>query len=175
MADAAWLAEFIRDVPDFPKPGIVFKDITPLLADAAALSAAVEGLASPFAADGIDKVVGIEARGFILAAPVALALDAGFVPVRKAGKLPSGVTSATYELEYGTDTLEIHGDAIAAGERVLVVDDVIATGGTAAATAGLVEDLGAVVVGLSFVIELAFLAGMERLTGRRTTALVSYT
>ncbi len=174
MADPAWLAARIRDVPGFPRAGIVFKDITPLLADAAALSATVEGLVSPRLDAGVDKVVGIEARGFILAAPVALALGAGFVPVRKAGKLPAQVRAESYDLEYGTDTLEVHDDALAPGERVLIVDDVIATGGTAAATARLVEGAGAVVAGLAFVIELASLAGRERLAGYPTSSLVTF-
>jgi adenine phosphoribosyltransferase len=155
----------IRDVPDYPKPGIVFKDITPLLADPAAFEATVAALGEPWqgATPSVDKVVGIEARGFILAAPVALALGAGFVPVRKAGKLPSEVLSRSYALEYGEATLEVHRDAFVAGERVLVVDDVLATGGTVEATTGLVREAGAEVVGVSVLLELAFLSGRARL------------
>jgi adenine phosphoribosyltransferase len=155
----------IRDVPDYPKPGIVFKDITPLLADPAAFESTVEALGKPWggASPPVDKVVGIEARGFILAAPVALALGAGFVPVRKAGKLPSRVLSRSYALEYGEATLQVHQDAFAPGERVLVVDDVLATGGTVEATTGLIREAGAQVVGVSVLLELAFLSGRERL------------
>ena len=174
MGDAAWLRDHIRDIPDFPKPGIVFRDITPLLADAAAFRTTVDALAEHWAGRRIDKVLGIEARGFILAAPVAYLLSAGFVPVRKAGKLPSRIETEEYELEYGTDLLEIHGDALAPGEQVLVVDDVVATGGTAAAAARLVERLGATVAGLSFVIELDFLHGRRRLEGREAVSLVHY-
>jgi adenine phosphoribosyltransferase len=164
----------IRDIPDFPEPGVVFKDITPLLADGPALRASVDAIAAPFAGDGIDKVIGVEARGFILAAPVAATLGVGFVPVRKPGKLPWQVEHEEYALEYGTDRLEIHRDAVGAGERVLIVDDVMATGGTAAAAASLVERLGAEVVGLSFLIELAFLSGRERLPGRRISTVLTY-
>ena len=174
MGDAAWLKDRIRDIPDFPKPGIVFRDITPLLSDAAAFGTTVDALAEHWAGRRIDKVLGIEARGFILAAPVAYLLSAGFVPVRKAGKLPSRIETEEYELEYGTDLLEIHGDALAPGEQVLVVDDVVATGGTAAAAARLVERLGATVAGLSFVIELDFLHGRRRLEGREAVSLVHY-
>jgi adenine phosphoribosyltransferase len=167
------LADHIRDVPDFPSPGIVFRDITPLLADAAAfrmtVDALVDGVDRP-----VDKVVAIEARGFIIAAPVACRLGAGFVPVRKAGKLPGPVEGEEYALEYGTDRLEIHTDGLAAGEAVLVVDDVLATGGTAAAAVRLVEKLGATVSGLAFVIELDLLGGRRRLEGYPTTSLVHY-
>ena len=173
-SDAGWLAERIRDVPDFPKPGVVYKDITPLLADPKGLEHCVAALAEPFAARGVDKVVGIEARGFILAAPVAMRLGAGFVPVRKAGKLPWEVLVDTYELEYGTDTLEIHRDALNAGERVLVIDDVLATGGTASAGVRLVEALGATTVGFGCVIELAFLAGRAKLEGVDVISLITY-
>ena len=168
------LAAYIRDVPDFPSPGIVFKDITPLLGDPVAFAATIDGLADPFVGRGITKVVGIEARGFVVAAPVAHRLGAGFVPARKPGKLPWGTESEHYELEYGTDSLEIHVDAIDAGEKVLVVDDVIATGGTAAATVKLVESLGGVVEGVAFVIELAFLDGAARLGDLEHLALVTY-
>jgi len=168
------LEAFIRDVPDFPSPGVAFKDITPLLGDPVAFATTIDRLAEPFVGRGITKVVGIEARGFVVAAPVAHRLGAGFVPARKPGKLPWGTESESYELEYGTDALEIHVDAIDAGEKVLVVDDVIATGGTAAATVRLVESLGGVVEGLAFVIELAFLDGAAQLGGRERVALVTY-
>ncbi len=168
------LRELIRDIPDFPKAGVVFKDITPLLADPHAFEATVDGLAAPFVDAGIDKVLGIEARGFIAAAPVALRLGAGFVPVRKAGKLPYHVEKEEYVLEYGTDLLEIHKDAIEPGERALIVDDVMATGGTAAATIRLVEKLGAKVAGLAFIIELAFLSGRDQLGGCDAVSLVTY-
>ena len=168
------LASYIRDIPDFPKPGVVFKDITPLLGDADAFAAAVDGLVTPYAGDGIEKVLGTEARGFIFAAPVACRLGTGFVPVRKAGKLPWEIEREEYELEYGTDLLEIHRDAVRPGERVLIVDDVLATGGTAAATARLVETLGGVVVGYAFLIELAFLGGRAPLGDARITSLLTY-
>ena len=159
------IAARIRDVQDFPKPGVVFKDITPLLDDHAAFTAVVEALAAAGRGqDGsvvVDKVVGMEARGFILAAPVALALGVGFIPVRKPGKLPWETRAVSYELEYGEETLEMHTDALAAGERVLVVDDVLATGGTARATAELVEQGGAVVHALAMLLELSFLPGRE--------------
>jgi adenine phosphoribosyltransferase len=160
------LGSLIRDVPDFPEPGVVFKDITPLLADHHGFQAVVEALAAAGRdEDGavVDKVVGIEARGFILAAPVALALGAGFVPVRKAGKLPGETHAATYSLEYGEAALEVHRDAFDVGDRVLLVDDVLATGGTAAATAGLVRECGAEPTALAVLIELAFLHGRDRL------------
>jgi adenine phosphoribosyltransferase len=168
------LDALVRDVPDFPKAGIGFKDITPLLGDAAALAAAVHALGDPYRNAGVAKVVGIEARGFLLATPVALALGAGFVPVRKAGKLPWQVEREEYALEYGTDLLEVHTDAVAPGERVLVIDDVLATGGTAAATVRLLERVGAEVVGLAFLIELGFLAGRAQLDGRSVTSLLVY-
>lgn len=155
----------IRDIPDFPQPGVVFKDITPLLADHEGFSAVIEVLARAGRdQDGnvvVDKVVGMEARGFILAAPVALALGAGFVPVRKAGKLPADTHSVGYELEYGSATLELHQDSIAPGERVLMVDDVLATGGTVAATAQLVRACGGTVHGVAVLMELSFLPGRE--------------
>lgn len=154
----------IRDVPDFPKEGVTFKDITPLLASPGGFSAAIVELvsASPRGED-VDVVVGMEARGFIVAAPVALALGAGFVPVRKAGKLPGEVIEETYDLEYGTSTLTMHRDAIKAGSRVLIVDDVLATGGTVVATANLLRQLGAEIVGVSVLMELGFLNGRELL------------
>jgi adenine phosphoribosyltransferase len=156
---AARLEGLIRDVADFPKPGIVFKDITPLLADPSAFAAVVEAICAPHLAPVPDKVAGIEARGFILGAPVAHALGVGFVPVRKQGKLPGDVVAATYDLEYGSATIEVASDAFAPGDRVLVVDDVLATGGTAAATVDLVRRCGAEVIGVSVLIELTFLAG----------------
>ena len=155
----------IRDVPDYPQPGVVFKDITPLLADAKAFSEVVDGLAGAFGPDaaGVDKVAGIEARGFILAAPVACRVGAGFVPVRKKGKLPAATFAQEYQLEYGSATLEVHQDAFAPGERVLIVDDVLATGGTARATANLVSQAGGTVVGIAFLLELPFLSGRDKL------------
>lgn len=159
------LRGLIRDVPDHPKPGIVFKDITPLLADHDAFMRTIEALAAPWRdiRPRVDKVAGIEARGFILAAPVALALGVGFVPVRKAGKLPSATFSQAYTLEYAEETLEVHRDAFAPGDRVLVVDDVLATGGTLDATMRLVREAAAEVVGASILIEVGFLAGRDRL------------
>ena len=174
MAEPLALDGYIRDIVDFPKPGITFKDITPLLADGPALAAAIEGLSLPFAELGITKVVGMEARGFIFAAPVAVALGAGFVPVRKAGKLPWAVNRQEYQLEYGTDLLEIHQDALTAADRVLIVDDVLATGGTAAATVELIGQSGADVAALAFVIELGFLGGRVPLGGAAITSLVTY-
>ena len=164
----------IRDVPDFPEPGIVFKDITPVLADPIAYSTIVDLIVVHFGRGNVDKVVGIEARGFILAAPVAYHFNAGFVPVRKAGKLPWETESQVYELEYGSETLEIHKDAFHPGERVLIVDDVLATGGTARATAGLVERLGAKVIGIACIIELSFLNGREKLGDLDFYSLIRY-
>ena len=157
--DSADLEALIRDVPDFPKPGIVFKDITPVLADPTALRALIERMAAPFLDQSVEVVAGIEARGFVLATPVAAALGTGFVPLRKPGKLPYSVASEEYSLEYGTDALEVHTDAVKEGTRVLIVDDVIATGGTAGAAIRLLQGLGADVVGLSLFVELAFLGG----------------
>jgi adenine phosphoribosyltransferase len=171
---AARLKDLIRDIPDFPRPGVVFKDLTPLLADGDAFAYVVSALVEHFGHRGATKVVGVEARGFIVAAPVAVALGAGFVPVRKAGKLPWQTHAETYTLEYGTDALEVHIDAVGPGDHVVVVDDVLATGGTAAATVALVERLGASVAGLGFVIELGFLNGRRRLAGHDLVALVSY-
>ena len=168
------LRNLIREVPDFPKEGIVFKDITPLLADEAAFSTVIDIIVVHFGRGNIDKVVGIEARGFIIASPVAYHFSAGFVPVRKAGKLPWHSESETYELEYGTETLQIHKDAFAPGERVLIVDDVLATGGTAQATAKLVERLGAKVVGIACLIELGFLEGREKLKDYEFLSLLTY-
>ena len=164
----------VRDVPDFPKPGIVFKDITPLLADEVAFSSVIDEIVVSFGRGTIDKVVGIEARGFIVASPVAYHFGAGFVPVRKKGKLPWETEAETYELEYGEETLEIHRDAIAKGERVAIVDDVLATGGTALATAKLIESLGGVIQGMAFLIELGFLNGRDRLKGYDVLSLLRY-
>jgi adenine phosphoribosyltransferase len=172
--DAGWLTEFIRDVPDFPKPGIVFKDVTPLLADPKAFVGTIDLLGAAFTGARIDKVVGIEARGFIVAAPLAYRIGAGFVPVRKSGKLPYKVELVEYALEYGTDRLELHHDAVAPGERVLIIDDVLATGGTAAASVELVDRLEGEVVGLGFVLELGFLNGRARLPGRTVVSLITY-
>jgi len=164
------LRGLIRDVHDYPQPGVVFKDITPLLADAAGFAAAIDALAAGH--DRIDKVAGIEARGFILAAPVACQLGVGFVPVRKLGKLPGPTHAETYQLEYGTATVEVHVDAFAPGDRVLMIDDVLATGGTAAATAELIRRSGAEVVSLRVLIELGFLGGRARLPGVEIRALL---
>lgn len=149
--------DYIVDIPDYPEPGVIFKDITPLFADATAMRAAVEDLADHFSHRGVTKVVGPEARGFMVGVPVALELGAGFIPARKPGKLPRKTLSVSYELEYGTDTLEIHADAINPGDKVLIVDDLVATGGTAAATGKLVQKMGAELVGYAFILELDFL------------------
>ena len=158
-----WVRDLIRDIPDFPRAGVSFKDITPLLSDPKAFAGTVDAMTEPFRSARVDKVIGIEARGFIIAAPVALALGAGFVPVRKAGKLPWHVHSESYDLEYGQDTLEVHQDALGPTDRVLIVDDVLATGGTAGAVAKMVDHMGAQPVGYSFILELAFLGGRGRL------------
>jgi adenine phosphoribosyltransferase len=171
---AAFLRPYVRDIPDHPQPGVVFKDITPLLADAEAFARSVDALAAPFADRKIDKVLGIEARGFVFAAPVAYRHRAGFVPVRKAGKLPWEIEREEYELEYGTDLLEIHRDAVHPGEQVLIVDDVLATGGTASAAVRLTERLGGEVAGLAFLLELEFLAGRKKLPDADVHAVISY-
>ena len=171
--DPSWLAAHLRDVPDFPQPGIVFKDLTPLLADVDAFRFAVDAVADHAAGLTVDKVVGIEARGFIFAAAVAYRLGAGFVPVRKPGKLPWQTVTETYELEYGTDSLDIHDDAVSEGETVLIIDDVLATGGTAAATCALVEQVGGSIAGLAFVLELGFLDGRAKLPGRDILSLIT--
>ena len=168
------LARFVRDIPDFPTPGIVFKDITPLLADADALDGAVKGLADRTRAWNADVVIGAEARGFLLGPALARELGAGFVLARKPGKLPYDTVRAEYLLEYGTDALELHTDAVAGGTRVLVHDDLLAPGGTAKALCELVEQLGGHVVGCGFLIELAFLNGREQLTGHTVEALLRY-
>ena len=168
------LRSLIRDVPDFPQPGVVFKDITPLLGDPVAFSTVVDTMVVHFGRGNVDKVVGIEARGFIIAAPVAYHFNAGFVPVRKAGKLPWEAEDESYELEYGTETLEIHRDAFEPGERVLIVDDVLATGGTARATSRLVERLGGKVIGIACIIELAELSGRDKLGNVDFFSLIQY-
>ena len=164
----------IRDIPDFPQKGVVFKDITPLLADENAFSSVIDLIVVHYGRGNVDKVVGIEARGFILASPIAYHFGAGFVPVRKQGKLPWETETAEYSLEYGTAVLEIHKDSIRPGERVLIVDDVLATGGTAKATAGLVERLGGKVVGIACLIELGFLKGRENLGDHDFFSLITY-
>jgi adenine phosphoribosyltransferase len=171
--DPSWLAGHLRDVPDFPSPGIVFKDLTPLLGDVDAFRYTVDAIADHAAGLTLDKVVGIEARGFIFAAAVAYRLGAGFVPVRKAGKLPWKTVTETYALEYGTDSLDIHEDAVAAGDTVYIVDDVLATGGTAAATCTLVERVGGRIAGLAFVVELGFLGGRAKLTDYDILSLIT--
>jgi adenine phosphoribosyltransferase len=168
------LHTLIRDIPDYPKPGILFKDITPLLAAPDAFAAATDAMGAPFLDAGITHVVAIESRGFILGGPIAQQLNAGFIPVRKPGKLPALTRRETYDLEYGTDTLEIHADAWAPPAQVLIVDDVLATGGTADATRRLVESLGAQVVGFSFLLSLSFLPGVARLSGRTVSSVMTY-
>ena len=172
--DALSLRTRIRDVPDYPKPGVIFKDITPLLADATAFRDALDVVGAPYVDRVVDKVIGVEARGFVIAAPLARQFRAGFVPVRKVGKLPWEIESEEYELEYGTDLLEVHRDGVGPGEKVLIVDDVLATGGTASATVRLVERLGGEVLGLTFLIELAFLGGREKLEGYETSSVIVY-
>ncbi len=172
--DHEWLKEHIRDIEDFPKPGIVFKDITPLLADKKAFTYTIDALAHHYDRDEIDKVLGIEARGFMVAAPLAYRFTAGLIPVRKKGKLPWQVETETYELEYGTDDLEMHRDAIQPGERILIVDDVLATGGTALATAKLTERCGGKVAGIATIMELSFLDGRERLSNYDFLSLIRY-
>lgn len=172
--DALDLKAYIREIDDWPEPGVSFKDITPLLADPRAFATVIDSLADHFVGRGVTKVVGMEARGFVVAGPVALRLGAGFVPVRKPNKLPWSTMSEEYELEYGTDLLEIHTDAIEPGEKVVVVDDVIATGGTAAATVRLIESIGGVVIGLGFIADLAFLGGSALLGDHEHVSLVTY-
>jgi adenine phosphoribosyltransferase len=172
--DHGSLRNLVRDVADYPTEGVVFKDITPMLGDATAFGQAVSGMVEQFSGVAVDRVVGVEARGFIFGAAVAYSIGAGFVPVRKAGKLPWAVVREEYELEYGTDKLEVHRDAIRPGERILVVDDVLATGGTAAATATLVETLGGVIAGLGFLLELEKLGGRSKLGDRPVRSLLQY-
>ena len=168
------LTAYIRDVPDFPKPGILFKDITPLLGDPAALKDAVQALAEPYRDANLASVAAVESRGFIFAAAVACELGCGFVPLRKPDKLPAETTSATYQLEYGTDTIEVHVDAIHPGDRVAIIDDVIATGGTAAAAVELVNGLGGNLIGISFLIDLAFLGGTAKLGDYPIHSVITY-
>lgn len=170
----AQIRDIIRDVPDFPKPGILFRDITPLLGSPVALRATLDLLEERFRGSALDRIVGMESRGFLFGAPLADRLGVGFAPIRKPGKLPCAVEAMTYALEYGTDTLEIHKDAIAAGQRVLVVDDLLATGGTARAAVDLVRRLGGEVVACAFVVELAGLQGRARLEGETVHSLVVY-
>ncbi|MFC1526592.1 adenine phosphoribosyltransferase [Candidatus Latescibacterota bacterium] len=174
MSETEFLRQLIRDVPDFPKPGILFKDITTLLSDPRGLACAVKAMSSPFAGAGIDRVVGVEARGFILGAPVALDLGCGFVPVRKEGKLPGDTARAEYDLEYGRAAVEIHRDSIDRGSRVLLADDVLATGGTMRAVCDLVEELGGEVAGISFLVELLGLGGRSGLEKFRIESVIAY-
>ena len=168
------LADYIRDIPDFPKPGILFRDITPLLADKDALAAAIDALVEPYLGFDVDYVAAVEARGFIFGSAVAKALQAGFIPIRKQGKLPFKTESVTYDLEYGSDTLEVHSDAVKAGSRVLIVDDLLATGGTMAGACGLMAKLDAEIVGLSFLIELTELGGRGKLSDYSIHTVISY-
>ncbi|MBT8249562.1 MAG: adenine phosphoribosyltransferase [Acidimicrobiia bacterium] len=168
------LASFIRDIPDFPEPGIMFKDITPLLGSPSAFDYALDQMMMPYEGIDVDYVAGIESRGFILAAPLAVRMDAGHVPIRKPGKLPSKVERIEYALEYGTDALEVHVDAVQPGSTVVIADDVMATGGTAAAAVELMNRLGAHVVGLSVLIELSFLEGRSKLSGVEIHSLITY-
>ena len=168
------LKKLIREVPDFPKPGILFYDITTLIKDPCGFRAVIDGLSKHYRGAHVDLVLGIEARGFIFAPALAYALGAGFVPVRKPRKLPAACVSVTYDLEYGTDSLEMHKDAVTPGNRVLIVDDLLATGGTAAAAARMVENAGGQVAGLGFVVELTFLKGRQKLVGRDVFSLLQY-
>ena len=171
MAD---LASFIRDIPDFPKPGIIFKDITPLLKSPEATAEAASVMADPFRSSGVEAVAGVESRGFIFGTLVARELGVGFIPVRKPGKLPAETVSASYELEYGTDSVEIHKDAFDKGQKVLLVDDLLATGGTMGATVRLVEGLEGCIVGISFLVELAFLDGRSKLGDHKVVSILTY-
>ena len=168
------LEDWIRDIPDFPQKGILFKDITPLLQDGAAFRAAIERLAAHYAGSGIQAVVGVESRGFIFGAALAYLLNCGFIPVRKFGKLPSKTVTVEYALEYGTNVVEMHTDAIKPGQRVLIVDDLLATGGTVSAAMELVEKLGGHIAGIAFLVELTFLKGREQLQGHDVFALIKY-
>jgi len=174
MASEFAAESLIRDVPDFPKPGIIFKDITPILQAPAAFAEVVDGIAKYASGKNPDVVLGIESRGFILGAPVAMKLGKGFIPVRKVGKLPYQTISCEYSLEYGTSAVEIHKDAIQPGQRVLIVDDLLATGGTAAAAAHLVEELGGKVAGIVFLVELVFLNGRSKLGGYEVKSFITY-
>jgi adenine phosphoribosyltransferase len=166
--------KYIRDIPDFPKPGIIFRDITPLLGDRAALAAAIEALANPFRNSKIDIVAAVEARGFIFGSAVAKALNAGFVPIRKKGKLPYETQSQSYDLEYGQDCLEVHNDAIPKGARVLMIDDLLATGGTMAAACRLINSVGGQIQGLTFLVELCFLNGREKIKNHNISSIVKF-
>jgi adenine phosphoribosyltransferase len=168
------LAKYIRDVPDFPKKGILFKDITPLLGDAAAMKEAVRRLCEPFASAGVDVVAAVEARGFLFGVLAAQSLGAGFVPIRKPGKLPSKTVSQTYSLEYGTDTIQMHADAVRPGQKVLIIDDLLATGGTMSAACELVRKVGGSVAGVAFVVELDFLKGREKFAGTKVHSLLHF-
>ena len=168
------LNEYIRDIPDFPKPGIFFKDITPLLGQPEAFKAATDAMAAPYHDVELDAVVGIESRGFIFGAAIAQSVGCGFVPIRKPGKLPADTISVSYELEYGEDTVEIHRDAVGEGDRVLLVDDVLATGGTMAAAGELIRKTGASIAGLVFLVELSFLDGRARLDGEDIHSVLTY-
>jgi adenine phosphoribosyltransferase len=174
VTDATWLRSHLRDIADFPKPGVTFKDITPLLADVDAFRFTVDAIADTWTGAAISHVAGIEARGFLLSAPVAYRLGASLLPIRKPGKLPWEVVEQPYELEYGVDAVQAHRDAARRGDRILVVDDVLATGGTAAATCRLIEVLGGVVAGLGFLIEITALGGRARLGERRIESLTGY-
>jgi adenine phosphoribosyltransferase len=169
-----WLKDYIRDIPDWPKAGVVFKDITPLLGDKKAFPYTIDAIAEHFEGTPIDKVIGIEARGFIVAAPIAYRFGAGLIPVRKKGKLPWNIETQEYELEYGSELLEMHRDAIAPEEEILIVDDVLATGGTAEATASLTRRCGGRVAGIGTIMELTFLKGLHRLTEHEVFSLISY-
>ena len=174
MPDVARLKGMIREVPDFPEPGISFKDITTLLRDPEGLKAMVDSMVSRYTDTEVDLIVGVESRGFVIGTPMALAMGCGFVPIRKPGKLPAATLRQEYTLEYGTDAIEIHEDAVGKGERVLMIDDLLATGGTMEASCQLVERLGADIVGIGFVVELSFLNGRERLGDYRVDSLIQY-
>lgn len=174
MSPAVELKNYIRDIPDFPKKGIIFKDITTLLQDKKAFACAIDALADNFRDKRIDLVVAVDARGFILGGAVAHKLGTGFVPVRKKGKLPYKTNSVTYELEYGSDTLEMHDDAVKAGDKILIIDDLLATGGTVKAVADLINKAGGEIIGIGFLIELTFLKGIEKLKGYPVYSLIKY-
>ncbi len=168
------IEDFVRTIPDFPKPGISFKDITPILLNPPIFRQAIRDLAEPFAQEGVNYVLSAEARGFIFGPPVALELNAGFIPLRKPGKLPGDTVKESYDLEYGSDSLEIHTGHLPKGSRVLLLDDVLATGGTMAAASKLAEKLGAIVIGFSFLIELSFLNGIDKLKGKKVFSRIKY-